>query len=122
MHHVEEMEVPYRACMVANRPTKQYYLLLNPQVVGHSQRSVPLHQSSVACTKPFQSHRYETIFVQWSQTDPTQPKLYAQFDDATAIELQIALDEFEGNVHCISGGVPKALQSSTTIERMGTQL
>lgn len=122
MHHVEEMEVPYRACMVANRPTKQYYLLLNPEVVGHSTRMVPLHQTSVACEKPFQSPRYETIFVQWLPVDYTQSPLYARFDDATAIELQIAMDEFQGNFHCGGGGVPKRLQASTVNDKMGTQL
>lgn len=121
MHHVEEMEVPYRACMVANRPTTQYYLLLNPQVVGHSQTSMALQQSSVACKKPFQSRRYKTIFVEWSQHQAIDHKLYARFDDETAIELQIAMDEFKGSFHCGGGGgVPTALQSKTNTERIGT--
>lgn len=115
MHHVEEMDHPYRACMVANG--QQFYLLLNPEMRGNSVESHLLHQTSISCDKPYQSHRYEVVFIEWDDFT-TSSRLYARFDGPTAIELQIAMDEFRGDAHC---SIPKKLQANTAIESSGTQ-
>lgn len=98
MHHVAEMDYPYRACALANRSAKQTYFILNPKIIGHSNQFKIMQETSIACQKPYQRERYEVIYLQWNTLH--HDVMYAQFEGEQAVAIQIALDEFLGIIHC----------------------
>ena len=113
MHHVAEMDYPYRACAVANRDAKQTYFILNPKIIGHSQQFQMMQESSIACRKPYQRQRYEVIHLKWETLH--HGVMYAQFEGEQAVAIQMALDEFLGTVHC---DFPAKVNPMTTNEYM----
>lgn len=98
MHHVEEMSHPYQACAVANRKSRQSYLMLNPRIVGGDTHKKRFRVNSIACETPYMRHRHERVIIEWDTLDNSV--MYAMFSGDTSIEIQNAIDEFQGPECC----------------------
>ena len=98
MHH---MRVPsdqrFALCAASNRD--YLYLMANPTIIGGSNETVLLHETSISCDGPYHRRRHLTVFVSW-ECPLTKQHLYSRFEGETAMCLQIAHDELQGNAHC----------------------
>ena len=98
MHHVTGIRNPYRACSVHNQKANQIYFMLNPKIIGGSSQKTKYREHSIACNATGMNLRHNTVIVEWET--PSSNTLYALFKDDQSIALQLAINEFDGNIHC----------------------
>jgi len=104
MHHLMVPGKPdsMRICSVYNRPRQEMYLMINPVLAGRGNQTDSYEELSVSCDerRPQSTRRYRQVFLEW--VDPaTHDVLYAKFQGMDAVCLQLALDELDGNKHCV---------------------
>lgn len=84
--------------------SKQIYFMVNPHPIGKSKNDgaqVLVDERSIACphgTPATKRKRPRHYFVEWQ--DERANTLFAQFSDAHSVCLQLAMEEFVGNVEC----------------------
>jgi hypothetical protein len=99
MHHMRvPSEKRYSLCAASNRD--QLYMMANLDIIGGSNETALLRETSVACDAPYNRRRHLSVFVSW-ECPRTNQRLYSRFEGATAMCLQIAYDELRGGArHC----------------------
>lgn len=107
MHHLSlnVSTTLVRVCSVYNADMNQFYLLMNPRLIGalRADMRVPKMETSISCTVPKDRYiqRHTSVFIEWE--DEQSKTHFALFRDANAYCLQLALDEFGGSEgpHCV---------------------
>ncbi len=93
-----------RVCGVYNRraPVAEMYVMVNPQIIGASNTTDAFNEASVSCVKqkPTPTRRHKQVVLEW--TDPeTRDLMYSRFSGMSAVCMQLAIDEMNGNKHCV---------------------
>lgn len=90
---------PYRVCALFNRKAGQIYHLFNPRIIGESSELQRYKEESIACSGPTLHNRHKNVMLKWDIAKGNT--MYGLFEDQEAVALQLSLDEFSGNSHCM---------------------
>jgi hypothetical protein len=90
MHHLQHSQPLYRICCLRNR--RDYYMMINPRLIGHSKNVSSYIENSIAYAQPVTRQRYDRVSIEWDDD------IYAIFKSEQSLLLQMALDEFKGEM------------------------
>jgi hypothetical protein len=99
MHHLD-VTSPVRFCVLRNE--NNFYTMQNPRLVGYSKGpdlKTAVMQKSLACPSILQKERLNVVYVEWE--DEKRHVHYMAVRNQLAFDLQLIMDEFVGNKHCL---------------------
>ena len=92
----------YQICGVYNKEMDQMYVMANPRISGGGNKTSVYSEKSVACQSKnyINRKRSSQVFIDW--IDPqSEDNLYYKFNGFKSACLQLAMDEFKGDAHCL---------------------
>jgi len=107
LHHLQypvDSVKRVQVCAIVNDYSHQMYFMRNPRIAGFNKGSemYEVMERSISCTDGpgniTARKRFTQVFFEWE--DEKEITHYALFRNHDAFCLQLALDEFKGNVHC----------------------
>ena len=103
MHHLKiPSKFQYnRLCVLYNSGRNEFIYMENPLLIGKStgQTTKKYIQKSISCTNETNTKRYQNVVLEWT-SEYSNANIYSVFKNRESIALQMALDEFEGDIHC----------------------
>lgn len=93
LHHLDYIG-RYKVCMLERK-----YLMINPTILPNiNGYMIDVIEQSISCSSDASKKRFQCIEMKWSDG---KHDLRGRFCGDAAIGLQMMMDEFEGNKHCV---------------------
>lgn len=96
LHHLSDID-RHKVCMLERK-----YLIINPTILSNNNPGggymIDVIEQSISCASDASKKRFQCIEMKWSDG---KHNLRGKFCGDAAIGLQMMMDEFEGNKHCI---------------------